>query len=43
MAYVVHIGGHFATKDTSFKIIRIGYYWPYIFRDSYQFTRAYDK
>jgi hypothetical protein len=40
---IVHIGGHFATKVTAFKIIRTGYYWPSIFRYSYEFTRACDK
>jgi hypothetical protein len=39
----VHIGGHFAAKSTAFKILRIGYYWPFIFRDSFRFTRACDK
>jgi hypothetical protein len=40
---VIHIGGHFSTKDASFKIIRNGYYWPSIFRDSYKFSRSHDK
>jgi hypothetical protein len=41
--FVIHIGGHFSAKDTSFKIIRNGYYWPSIFYDSYKFARSYDK
>jgi hypothetical protein len=40
---VIHIGGHFSTKSTTFKIIRNGYYCPFIFRDSYKFMRSYDK
>jgi hypothetical protein len=40
---IVHIGGHFVAKSTFFKILRIGYYWPSIFRDSYEFVRACDK
>jgi hypothetical protein len=40
---VIHIGGHFSIKSTAFKIIRNGYYWPTIFRDSYKFTKYFDK
>jgi hypothetical protein len=32
--YVIHVGGHFSAKAIAFKIIRNGYYWPSIFRDS---------
>jgi hypothetical protein len=39
----IHIGGHFSAKATTFKIIRNGYYWPFIFRDSYKFVRSCDK
>jgi hypothetical protein len=28
-------GGHFAPTTTAHKIIRVGYYWPTIFKDSY--------
>jgi hypothetical protein len=41
--YVIHVGGHFSTKTIAFKIIRKGYYWPSIFRDSYNFSRSCDK
>jgi hypothetical protein len=41
--FVIHVGGHFYVKTTSFKIIRKGYYWPSIFRDSYNFSRSCDK
>jgi hypothetical protein len=40
---VIHVGGHFSAKTTAFKIIRKGYYWPSIFRDSYVFSRSSDK
>jgi hypothetical protein len=40
---VIHVGGHFSAKTTAFKIIRKGYYWPSIFRDSYNFSRSCDK
>jgi hypothetical protein len=43
LASVIHIGGHFFAKATTFKIIRNGYYWPFIFRDSYKFVRLCDK
>jgi hypothetical protein len=32
-------GGHFAPTATSHKIIRVGFYWPSIFRDSYATIR----
>jgi hypothetical protein len=41
--FVTPVGGHFSTKTTAFKIIRKGYYWPSIFRDSYKFSRSCDK
>jgi hypothetical protein len=40
---VIHVGGHFSAKTIAFKIIRKGYYWPSIFRDSYNFSRSCDK
>jgi hypothetical protein len=36
----IHISGHFATKSTAFKILRTGYYWPFIFKYYYKFTQA---
>jgi hypothetical protein len=39
----MHVGGHFSSKATSFKIIRNGCYWPSIFQDSYKFARSCDK
>jgi hypothetical protein len=32
-------GGHFAPTATTHKIIRAGYYWPSIFKDSYAMVR----
>ena len=40
---IIHIGDHFYAKATTFKIIRNGYYWPTIFRDSNKFTKYFDK
>jgi hypothetical protein len=34
----IHVGGHFSTKTTAHNILRIGYYWPSIFKDSYKFA-----
>jgi transposase InsO family protein len=42
-SYVIHVGSHFSTKTTTFKIIRKGYYWPLIFHDSYVFSMSCDK
>jgi hypothetical protein len=39
----IHIGGYFAAKATTFKISRTRYYWPFIFKDSFKFTRACNK
>jgi hypothetical protein len=36
----IHISGHFAAKDIAHKILRIGYYWSSVFRDSYKFVQA---
>jgi hypothetical protein len=36
----IHIGGHFVAKATAHKILRTGYYWPSVFRDSYKFVQA---
>jgi hypothetical protein len=41
--FVIHVGCHFFAKSTSFNIIRKGYCWPSIFRDSYFFSRSCDK
>ena len=40
---VIHVGGHFSAKAIAFNIIRKGYYWPSIFRESYVFLRSCDK
>jgi hypothetical protein len=39
----IHIGGYSTAKATMFKILRTGYYWPSIFKDSYKFTQARDE
>lgn len=32
-------GGHFSPRTTTFKIMRAGYYWPSIFKDSHDYVR----
>ena len=32
-------GGHFGGETTAHKVLRAGYYWPTLFRDSYAFVR----
>jgi hypothetical protein len=31
-------GGHFADKRTTYKILNLGYYWPYIFKYSKKYV-----
>jgi len=33
--------GHFAPATTTHRIMRVGYYWPTIFKDSYAMIRNY--
>jgi len=35
----IHIGGNFVAKASAHKILRIGYYWPSIFKDPFKFVR----
>lgn len=35
-------GGHFAAKSTTYKILRLGYYWLIVFHDSFMFVRSSD-
>jgi hypothetical protein len=39
----IHFGGHFTAKDTTFKIIRAGYFWPSMFQDSFKFVQSCKK
>eukprot|EP00253_Pinus_taeda_P009896 PITA_09896 len=36
-------GGHFADKRTAHKILRMGYYWPSLFKDAKKYVRACDS
>ena len=36
-------GGHFSARRTSRKILDSGFYWPTLFKDSYDFCRSCDK
>jgi hypothetical protein len=33
------VGGHFVGNTTTHKILRAGYYWPTLFKDSHTYTR----
>jgi hypothetical protein len=36
-------GGNFADKRTTYKILRMGYYWPSIFKDAKKYVKACDS
>ena len=36
-------GGNFAEKRTGHKVLRMGYYWPTIFRDAKKYVQACDS
>jgi hypothetical protein len=36
-------GGNFADKRTTHKILRMGYYWPSLFKDENKYVRACDS
>jgi hypothetical protein len=36
-------GGHFAAKRTTHKILRMGYYWPSLFKDAKKYVQACDS
>jgi len=36
-------GGHFADKRTAHKVLRMGYYWPSLFKDTKKYVRACDS
>jgi hypothetical protein len=36
-------GGHFADKRTTYRILRMGYYWPSLFKDAKKYVKAYDS
>eukprot|EP00253_Pinus_taeda_P015881 PITA_15881 len=36
-------GGHFADKRTAHKILRMGYYWPSLFKDAKKYVRSCDS
>ena len=36
-------GGHFEDKMTTYKILRLGYYWPTLFRDAKKYVRSCDS
>eukprot|EP00253_Pinus_taeda_P016430 PITA_16430 len=36
-------GGHFADKRTTHKVLRMGYYWPSLFKDARKYVKACDS
>lgn len=36
-------GGHFSAKKTNAKILQCGFYWPTLFKDTYEFCKACDR
>jgi hypothetical protein len=36
-------GGHFSDKKTTYKILQLGYYWTFIFRDTKQYVGRCDS
>ena len=36
-------GRHFGNHRTVAKVLRLGYYWPSIFKDAYEFVKYYDR
>lgn len=36
-------GGHFADKRTTHKVLRMGYYWPSLFKDEKKYVQACDS
>eukprot|EP00253_Pinus_taeda_P009033 PITA_09033 len=36
-------GGHFADKRTAHKVLRMGYYWPSLFKDARKYVKACDS
>ena len=33
-------GGHFSSKKTAVKVLQCGFYWPTLFKDSYNFCKS---
>lgn len=36
-------GGNFVDKQNSYKIVRLEYYWPTLFRDAKKYARSCDS
>jgi hypothetical protein len=36
------VGGHFSGETTTQNILRVGYYWPIIFKDSHAYSWSCD-
>jgi hypothetical protein len=36
-------GGNFVDKGTTYKVLRLRYYWPNLFRDAEKYVRSFDS
>ena len=36
-------GGHFVSQKTSMKVLKAGFFWPYLFKDAYTMCKQCDK
>jgi len=36
-------GGHFTDKQTAYEVLRVGYFWPYLFKDAKQYVKWFDN
>ena len=36
-------GGHFSNKQTTYKVLHFGYYWPSIFKDAARYAKGCDS
>ena len=41
--YAAVYGGHFRGHMTVAKVLQSGYYWPSIFKDTYEFVKCCDR
>ena len=41
--YAAVYGGHFGGHKTTAKVLQSGYYWPFIFKDTYEFVKYCDR
>ena len=37
------VGGHFSPRATTLKVMKVGYYWPNVFKDAHFWVRKCKK